>query len=168
MENWKEIPKTNGYYWASDFGRIWSARTGVLKTPPSNKGYPHFNMCQNGSSKRGIVHRVVAELFIENPKNAPQVNHKNGIKHDNRVENLEWVTNDENRIHFLTVLGGNYNVKPSKRKKRVFAKNIQSGEIIEFGGIRECARYLGIPYQAVQGICHKRNKYKYKGWTFYF
>lgn len=62
-------------------------------------GYLRVNLWINGKAKQMGIHRLVAIFYIDNPDNKPQVNHINGIKHDNKVENLEWVTNKENIEH---------------------------------------------------------------------
>jgi len=73
---------------------------GRLLNPSYEKhGYLIVVLYRNAVTKSWLVHRVVATSFIPNPENKPQVNHKNGIKDDNRAENLEWVTNQENKDH---------------------------------------------------------------------
>lgn len=67
----------------------------ILKTT----GYKMIKLCSNNTQKHLSVHRIIAETFIENLNNLPEVNHKNGIKTDNRVENLEWCTKRENIQH---------------------------------------------------------------------
>lgn len=88
-------------------GSVWNHRGGNSKrrfgdiTP---KGYMKIIVRENGTMHTVYVHKLVAIAFIENPQNKPQVNHKNGIKTDNRPQNLEWCTNLENANHRAKVL----------------------------------------------------------------
>ena len=117
IELWKDIPGYEGYYQISN--------TGIVKTLGRKKGFIHAktrNLIQwenkkgyllvglrnkAGKKKSYQLHRLVAEAFIPNPGNKPQVNHIDGNKQNNRASNLEWATNYENHIHKVYVLGVN-------------------------------------------------------------
>lgn len=112
-ENWKNIYGYEGLYKISDKGRVKSlkrTRIGkgggiypvdekILKNRKTPNGYLQCCLLKNGLKKFISIHRLVATHFIYNPENKPQVNHKNGIKHDNNVGNLEWATQSENQKH---------------------------------------------------------------------
>ena len=98
-EVWKSIADTNNRYEVSSFGNIRNAVTKrVLKTQDKH-GYRRLNLTINGKSKNISVHREVAKAFIPNSENKPQVNHKDGVHNNNHVDNLEWVTEEENFKH---------------------------------------------------------------------
>lgn len=111
IEQWKPIPGYEGYYEVSDYGNVKSlARIGkrkdgtpnpikekILKPCVNSNGYYYLNLCKDGNTKNVRVHRLVAISFLNSSD--LQVNHRNGIKTDNRLENLEWVSRSDNSKH---------------------------------------------------------------------
>ena len=112
MEEWRAVVGFEGYYEISSQGRLRNAKTRngshkgrILRACPTKKGYPHTNLCVDGGMTTRTIHRLVCEAFLGLRPDGLQVNHKNGDKADNRVENLEYVTAKENAQHARTVLG---------------------------------------------------------------
>ncbi len=107
-EKWTDIEGYEGLYMVSNLGNVKSLpkphRYGkkteiILKGRPDKAGYLRVNLCKDGVTIDSRVHRLTAKHFIPNSDNKPDVNHINGIKWDNKVENLEWVTPKENNQH---------------------------------------------------------------------
>lgn len=96
-EIWKDVIGFEGFYEVSSLGRVKNSRTG--KIIGSKARYVKVTLQVKGKISHKLAHRLVAEAFIPNPKNKPTVNHRNGNKHDNTVDNLEWATYSENMQH---------------------------------------------------------------------
>lgn len=105
QEIWRDINGYEGLYQVSNLGRVKTVKPRYTKivflSPTMDKGYCYLWLYKNKIGKRFSVHRLVALNFIENPYEKYTVNHINGIKDDNRVENLEWATLDEQNKHMV-------------------------------------------------------------------
>jgi len=109
MEKWKDIPNYEGLYQVSDSGNAKSlnrlAKNGArlkgkpIKLNEDKFGYFRFTVTKNNESKTLRIHRLVGELFIPNPSNLPCINHKDGVKSNNKESNLEWCTDSDNKLH---------------------------------------------------------------------
>lgn len=104
MENqeWRPIPKFERYQ-ISNFGIIKNDKGNIVKPRMHHKGYLKIELFGNGKRSAFFIHRIVAQVFIPNPENLPQVNHKKGIKHDNRASELEWCTQSYNAKHSFEI-----------------------------------------------------------------
>lgn len=130
-------------------------------------GYLHVCLHKNKQQKTVRVHRLVANEFIENPQNKPQVNHKNGNKKDNRIENLEWATSSENINHAVKT-GLKPNTTENQRnvarknglkcRKRVlqYDKNKTYSKV--WKGIKEASRKTGIDKSSIVKCCKGKVK----------
>lgn len=99
MEYWRDITGFKNYM-VSNYGRIYSKKQKIImKQTPNRKGYMKVSFYQDGKSHTKSVHRLVAEAFIDNPNNLPQINHKDENKANNSVSNLEWCDNTYNRYY---------------------------------------------------------------------
>lgn len=109
MEEWKDIPKYENHYQVSNLGKIRSVdrvsfdnrrlKGKVIKTSINRFGYKKFNVSTKEGQKQLRVHRCVLEAFNPTITNNLQVNHIDGNKLNNRLSNLEWCTDSENKLH---------------------------------------------------------------------
>ena len=140
-EIWKDIPGYEGLYQVSNLGRVKSAerkvgwefynkpcarkhKERIIVAEVAKNGYKRVGLSKDGKRTRYHLHRIIAKAFIPNPNNYPVINHKNGIKTDNRLENLEWTTYSENNYHAWRVLN-----KKAKNARAVRCK--ETGEVFE-------------------------------------
>lgn len=162
-EEWRPIKGYEGLYEVSNMGRVKSFHSDeevVLKQAEQLNGYMEVDLSKDGTTSVKIVHRLVAIAFIPNPNNYECVNHKDGNKKNNTVDNLEWCSVKENTYHAIkTGL-----MQPLVSSKPIMA--YKDGKLVGvFGSIGECARKLGCNKGNVGDVIHGRLK-THHGFTF--
>jgi len=155
-EQWKEVVGYEGLYLVSSLGRIKSyKRLGNYRTRIKNDrlnrgGYKLIDLCKNSKNKTHTVHRIVAVAFLPNPFNKLTINHKNGIKSDNRLKNLEWATISENLKHaFKTGLK-----KPTRWMAILTERQVKEIRRLRKNGLtnKELAKKYGVSSSAITNV----------------
>lgn len=154
-EVWKRV---EGYtrYEVSNYGRVRNFFTKEQKALRKTKtGYMITDLKENGSKKTAYVHRLVAQAFIPNPNNKPQINHKDENKDNNFVSNLEWCT-----IEYNNQYGNHINnirkTQAEKVGKKVAQIDVKTNKIINiFDTLSEASKFVGAKKQAINWAIQK-------------
>ena len=140
-------------YSVSTEGEVRKDTTNYILSQSSQQDYKFVTLFINEQQKRMRVHRMVAMTFIENPDNKPYVNHINGIRYDNNVENLEWVTQSENIQHAVKT-----GLMQNGRKKAVIQYNLNGDRMATFESASEAARQTGGSQSKITMCCKRQRE----------
>lgn len=170
-EIWKNIEGYEGLYQVSSYGRVRSLdrmvtysdgrkrlfKGSMLKNMLGTNGYLYIVLSKSSEEKKVHIHRLVAEAFIPNPNNLPQVNHKDEDKTNNLVENLEWCTQAYNNC-----FGTRLERQIEKRSMPILQIDLETNQIIaEYPSANEAARKLNIHQGNISECCRGEQKTAY-------
>lgn len=176
---WKQIKGFENYQ-ISNTGLI--RKGDLILKPFDNKGYERIELKNGDIKSKKLIHRLVAEHFIPNPLNKPQVNHKDCNKKNNHVDNLEWVTNKENVQYAIaniptrkqqlkenmSKIGKQHGKNNSLKARKPVMQLSLDGQIIKiYQSARDASRELNISYKCISKCCTGKLK-TYKGFIWKF
>ena len=148
---WKDVNGFEGYYSVSDSGEIKNMLNGKILKQSNSRGYRSVRLTKDKKRSIGSVHRIVASSFLDYCHEKIEVNHKNGLKSDNRVENLEWCNRKENVDHSIKYGLVNYAKKLDEFKVLAIHTFFLSGK-----KVTEIANMYGISASTISEIVNKK------------
>ena len=166
-EIWKDIKGYEGYYQVSNLGNVRSVerivdysdgikrlrKGSILKAEKNRNGYLRITLSKSSKVKKMMIHRLVAQAFIPNPSNLPEINHKDEVKTNNRVGNLEWCSH---------LYNSRYGTRLKKLSKTVIQLDLETKQIIaEYHSAREAGRYINGSQGNISSCCRGKLKTAY-------
>ena len=170
MEVWKDIKGYEGYYKVSNMGRMIGLNGNgkgtkkILKCRTDKDGYLEVTLCKDGVHKYSRVHRLVGLTFIKNESEKSQINHINGVKNDNRVCNLEWVTRSENILHSVNVLGNISNTSGLNPPLKVTKLNLFGKIVSEYRTVTEACKIEKMSKNTLSKYAKSKEPFKGHYW----
>lgn len=175
-EIWKDIEGYEGIYQVSNLGRVKGLerydsnghllKEKILKTSINRDGYEKVSIQKNAKKKTYKIHRLVAIAFIPNVENKKEVNHIDGNKLNNRVNNLEWCTKEENERHarnnnlipVTDKIRKQASINGKKRRKSVEQYNTKGSLLKRYISVSEASRETGVSISGISNCCTKKSK----------
>lgn len=159
MEKWKDIKGYEGLYQASTFGRIKHVKNNYITYGSTSKGsYLRKTLCKNSNKRYYLVHRLIAETFIDNYENKLTVNHIDGDRTNNSVTNLEWATYQEQELHKIYELNNGKCLTGNP----ISLICQETGEF--FNSVSQCSKNMNLSAMSIWRYLDSGKKFK--GYTF--
>ncbi len=170
-EVWKDIKNFEELYQVSNLGRVKSCNRfknnngglvkiseKIMKPHLNTSGYYQAILSKNNKKYMPLLHRLMAEAFLDNPNNYPQINHINGIKTDNRLENLEWCSASENQKHaYKTGLSETRFNENARHAKLTNAQVLEIRQLKDRMTLKEIGEKYGVTLHAIHRILANKN-----------